>query len=394
MKSKKVFVITGSRAEYGLLKNLMFLISKSRRLDLKTVVTGSHLSSSHGHTYKEILEDGLKIDYKIDLNLLDDTTESVTNSISKGITKFHALFKDNKPDLIIILGDRYELLSIVIAAAFLKIPIAHIHGGEVTEGAIDDYIRHTVTKFSHIHFVANDVYKSRVIQLGEQPRYVRKVGGMGVDMIKNVKLKTKKILEKDLGIKFLKRNLLITFHPATLESTPSKSQIKTLISAIENLEDCMFIFTMPNADPDSSIITDEIQKFCKNNDNAIFYKSLGYQNYLSCMKYADGVIGNSSSGILEAPVLKTGTINIGSRQAGRLFADSIIQSPCEHDSILASLNKLFSNKFKLRIDNTVSPYGSAGASIKILKYLEGIDLNQIHIKEFYDIPKQLLKSSV
>ena len=306
----KICIITGTRAEYGLLKKLMHGIKKNKFFQLKIIVTGMHLSKKFGLTYKEIESDGFKIDKKININIKSDTAESIVNSINLGQSGFVKIYKKLKPDLVLVLGDRYEIFAAVTAACFSRIPVAHLHGGEATQGLVDEALRHSITKMSHFHFVAAKEYKNRVIQLGENPKNVYEVGGLGVDNIKNLKLFSKKNLEKELKFKFNKKNLLINFHPETLSSFSSKKQFKEILSSLSSLKDTNLIFTMPNSDWDGRIIFRMIKKFVKKNKNAFSFISLGQLRFFSCLKYIDGMIGNSSSGLLELPTFKKVTINI------------------------------------------------------------------------------------
>lgn len=385
---RKICIITGTRAEYGLLKLLMKKILLSPKLELKIIVTGTHLSPEFGFTISEIENDSFYVDKKIEMILSADTDVSVTKSIGVGIISFADALKDLEPELIVVLGDRYELLSAVIPAMMQRIPIAHIHGGETTEGSIDEAIRHSITKMSHLHFVASEEYRNRVIQLGEKPSNVFNVGGLGIDNILNLKLITKKKLENDINFKFLNYNLLITFHPVTLEANTSLKQINELLEALKELKETGLIFTMPNADTDGRVIIKKILEFCKNKPYAKIYNSLGTIRYLSCIKYVDGVIGNSSSGLLEVPSFKKGTINIGDRQNGRLKATSVIDCEPNRKSIIMSIKKLYSKNFQSKLTNTINLYGNGGSSDLILKILEEKSLKDILKKNFFElVPK-------
>lgn len=382
---KKILVISTSRAEFGLLRFLMSEISNSIDLELQLAVTGMHLSSKFGNTYKEIENAGFKIDYKIQMLQDGDTPASTAQSISKGIIGFIEAYKSLQPDIIILLGDRFELFSAAIPAMTFGIPIAHIHGGETTEGAYDEAIRHSMTKMSHIHFVGAEEYRKRVIQLGENPKNVFMVGGLGVDAIKKIDLINREELEKSLSVSFAEKNLLITFHPVTLEHNSSANQMKELLFALDQLKNTCLIFTMPNADTGSFELIEMIMEFTKNHSNAYFFDSLGQLRYLSCMSIVDGVVGNSSSGISEAPSFKKGTINIGDRQKGRLLAKSVINCPPERHSILESINKLYEEDFIQSLKETKNPYGDGGASKRILKVIESLNLENILKKSFYDL---------
>ena len=382
---KKICVVSSSRAEYGLLKNLIFKIRKSKKLKLQLIVTGTHLSQRHGLTYKEIIKDNLKIDKKVKILKNSDTSISISQYLSTGVTKFSEIYYKIKPDLILILGDKFEIFSAAISAMLSKIPIAHIHGGETTEGAIDEAIRHSITKMSHVHFVAAKSYRNRVIQLGEKPQHVFLVNGLGVDTIKETNFCKEKVLENKIGFKFGKKNILVNFHPVTLEKNTSKKQIHEILNALEKFKDTKIIFTMPNADHDSGVIFKEIKNFVNKNKNAKAFESLGSVNYLSCLKLVDVILGNSSSGLLEAPTLKVPTINIGDRQKGRLKANSVIDCKPNKKKIVYNLEKILNEKNFFKFDN---PYGIAGSSKKIVKILENLNYNSLLKKSFYDMPNK------
>lgn len=384
--SKKVIcVISSSRADYGLLKNIIFEIKKSKKLILKLLVTGTHLSSSHGLTYKEIMNDKIRIDNKIKVLKNSDSELGVSKSLSEGIKKFSYTYNKIKPDLVLVLGDRFEIFSAAIASMLSRIPIAHIHGGESTEGVIDEAIRHSITKMSHLHFVAATPYKKRVIQLGESPKNVYCVGGMGVDTIKKTKFYSKKFLEKKIGFSLNKKNILVNFHPVTIKKNMTRIYISEILKALKLFQDSRIIFTMPNADHESKIIFKEINNFVKKNKNSTVFKSLGSLTYLSCLKFVDIIVGNSSSGLLEAPTLKTPTINIGERQDGRLKAKSITDCPPKKKEIVTNIKKVLRNKGKFNKSYFKSPYGTIGASKKIISILEKKSFNNLLKKTFYDL---------
>ena len=383
--TRKILVVTGSRAEFGLLQFLMKEIEKEKSLELQIIATGSHLSREHGFTVNEIKEKGFSPNLEIDLNLHNDTSDSISNSIGIGIKEFTKAYQILSPDIIVVLGDRYEILSAAISALISKLPLAHIHGGEVTEGAFDEAIRHSVTKMSHLHFVANDVYKKRVIQLGELPQNVYTVGGLGVDTLKKTTVLIKEDLEKSLGCAFLDKNLLITIHPVTLNETDSNGELKELLEALDEFKGKRLIFTLPNADPGNQSIRKLIEEFVMRHPNARSYESLGSQKYLSCLAYVDGVVGNSSSGIIEAPSFKIATVNIGDRQKGRLMANSIINCNFKKNEIKRSIEKIYSSKFQSQLKNTINPYGEGGATEKIVKILKTVKLKGLIKKPFYDL---------
>ena len=382
---KKICVITGSRAEYGLLRKLIKILDVSELFQLQLIVTGSHLSKKFGETINEVEGDGFKINSKIDINLVSDTPIGISKSTSIGLSGFAGEFELLNPDMILVLGDRFEILSAVIAAMFARIPIAHIHGGELTEGAIDDAIRHSITKFSHLHFVGNEVYRKRVIQLGEKPERVFNVGGLGVDAINDINLIPKNKLEKDLNIKFLKKNLLITFHPVTLEDGSSLKQISELLDALSNLQNTSLIFTMPNADGDNQVIFEKIEDYVSSNKNAYVFISLGQVRYLSCLAQVDAIVGNSSSGLHEAPSFRKATINIGDRQKGRIQSKSVINCKPLSQDIQKAIKDSYSQEFKEHLLNVQNPYGDGGAAKRIVETISNVDLSSLIHKEFYDL---------
>tara|TARA_B100001063_G_scaffold245699_1_gene282145 strand:+ start:1067 stop:2236 length:1170 start_codon:yes stop_codon:yes gene_type:complete len=382
---RRVCVVTGTRAEYGLLRWVMQGIKDSQLLQLQLVVTGMHLSPEFGLTVQDIEADGFRIDRKVEMLLSSDTPVGITKSMGLAMIGFADAFNELRPDLLLVLGDRYEIFTAASSAMIARIPIAHLHGGESTEGLIDESIRHSITKMSHLHFVAADVYRQRVIQLGETPENVFNVGGLGIDNILRLKLLSLSELEKSLDFKFANRNLLITFHPVTLEHSSSSHQMKELLIALEKLHDVGMIFTMPNADTDGRILSQLITAFCQSHSKARAYTSLGQLRYLSCMKHVDGVIGNSSSGLAEAPSFKKGTINVGDRQRGRLRAASVIDCSADHASITESFDRLFSPSFLAKLSDVKSPYGNGGASTAIVKTLEQRSYDNLLKKCFFDL---------
>ena len=378
-------MVTGSRAEYGLLKNVIKLIKLEPTMQLQIIATGSHLAEKFGSTYKEILEDGIIIDFKIDI--LDDVINEQTTSIAMGKVQAEVsrILQETKPDLLLVLGDRYEILSAVIAALLCKIPVAHIHGGEVTTGAFDDSIRHSITKMSHLHFVATEKSKKRVLQLGEKPETIFNFGGLGVDAIESNEYVSKEEIQKLTGIKFGEKNLLVTYHPETMSRKSPREQISIVLDALAKKNEINFIFTGANADPGSDEITNEIKKFVELRSNAIYCSSLGQRNYLSTILYCDGVVGNSSSGILEVPSFKKATINIGNRQLGREMAESVINCELESGLISKSIDKCYSKDFKVIFSKVSNPYGKGGASSKIFEEIKKSDLSNLVSKSFHDL---------
>lgn len=383
--SRKICVVTGTRAEFGLLRWLMQEIQNEPELELQVLATGMHLSPEFGLTYREIEQAGFVINAKVEMLLSADTATAVTKSMGIGLISYADAYERLSPDLIVVLGDRFEIFAATAAAMIAGIPIAHLHGGETTEGAFDEAIRHSITKMSHLHFVAAEEYRRRVIQLGEQPDRVFLVGGLGIDAIKRIELLEREPLEESLGFKFGPRNLLITFHPVTLEGGSTQHQMSELLAALGELTDINLIFTMPNADTGGRELAKMVDAFVTSHGNARVYASLGQLRYLSCMRYVDGVVGNSSSGLTEAPSFGIGTVNIGDRQKGRLMATSVINCEPTVDSIRKALYRLFDPAFRSTLDQTVNPYGNGGASKRIVDVLRTYPINNVLKKSFYDI---------
>ena len=384
--SRRICVVTGTRAEYGLLRMFMQGIRVDAQLELQTVVTGMHLSPEFGSTYLDIEADGFYIDRKVEMLLSSDSATAISKSVGLGVIGFADALATLQPDLLVVLGDRFEILAAVTAALFARIPVLHLHGGEVTEGSLDESMRHAISKMSHVHCVASEDYRRRVIQLGEQPERVHCVGGLGVDIIKNTRLLDRADLEASLDFKLRARNLLITFHPATLHDESPVDQMNELLAAVEGLEDTGLIFTLPNADSGGRELSATLNAFVVRHVNARAYTSLGQLRYLSCMAHCDGVIGNSSSGLLEAPTLKKGTINIGDRQLGRLQASSIINCRAKRDEIAGALQKLYSPTFQADLGAVSSPYGDGGASARVINIVKKMPLDGILKKNFFDFP--------
>lgn len=383
---RKLCVITATRAEYGWLRPLIKEIDNSEKFVLQLLVTGTHLSQKHGFTINEIEKDGFKIDYKIDMKISNDSNHSTSLSLSRLITQLSRQFKKLSPELIILSGDRFELLAIALTATIHRIPIAHLNGGELTEGAFDDNIRHSITKLSHLHFVSTETYRNRVTQLGENPKNVFNIGSLGIDAIKNFKLLKRDQLENSLGIELLKKNLLITYHPLTNYSNQeSQKEITAIINALSKFKKIVQIFTMPNADPGNNAIYQIINSYVKENKNVFFFKSLGHLRYLSLLSQVDGVIGNSSSGITEAPFFKIGTINVGDRQKGRLISKSILNCKGECDLIIESINKIYSSEFQLLLNSQQNYNSVSESSIKLIKILENTNFKSLLIKKFNDL---------
>ena len=383
---RKICIITGTRAEYGLLYWLMKEIQEDSELEFQIIATGMHLSPEFGLTYRQIEKDGFKIDKKIEMLLSSDTPVGISKSMGLGMIGFAEAYADLKPDVIVLLGDRFEIFSAAASAMIARIPIAHLHGGETTEGAFDEAIRHSITKMSHLHLTAAEEYRRRVTQLGELPNRVFNVGGLGTDNIRRLKLMSREEFEDSINFKLGSKNLLITFHPVTLEHTTAGDQFRNLLNALDELQDTKFIFTKPNADTEGRLIIKMIDDYVFGNSHkAIAFVSLGQLRYLSALKFVDACVGNSSSGLAEAPTFKIGTINIGDRQRGRIKADSIIDCEPSKGSILTVIRKLYSKEFHDKLKNVKNPYGEGGASKKIKEVIKERDLSDILKKEFYDI---------
>jgi GDP/UDP-N,N'-diacetylbacillosamine 2-epimerase (hydrolysing) len=382
---RKVCVVTGTRAEYGLLYWLMKEIESDDDLQLQVIATGMHLSPEFGLTYEEIEKD-FKIDKKVEMLLSSDTPVGVAKSMGVAQLSFADAYEDLKPDIVVILGDRYELLSAASVAMVFRIPIAHLHGGETTEGAFDEAIRHSITKMSHLHFTAAREYTNRVIQLGESPGQVFTVGGLGIDNITRLELYEKKEFEDSINMKLHEKNILITFHSVTLENQTAQIQFQELLDALDELDNTLLIFTKANSDTDGRIINQMIDEYVNSNSHrSIAFTSLGQKRYLSALKFVDGVVGNSSSGLLEVPTFKIGTINIGDRQKGRLRASSVIDVIPDKEKILDAFETLYSKDFQNSLENTKNPYEDGGSSRKVKEKIKHSNLKDIIKKTFYNV---------
>lgn len=383
---RKICIITGSRAEYGLLSGLMSAIQKEEQLQLQIIVTNMHLSSKFGLTYKEIEKDGFYIDKKVQMLLSSDTANATTKSVGLAIIGFADAYEDLQPDLIVLLGDRYEMLAAASAALFYKIPIAHIHGGEITEGAYDDSIRHAITKMSHLHFTSTETYRKRVIQLGEQPDSVFNVGALGVENMKRVNLLSKAELEKSINFGFGDQAILVTFHPVTLENQTSREQCENLLAILDEFNDYRIIFTQSNSDTDGRIIYNLINQFVQDHPKrSIVFPSLGLVRYLSAIQYVKAVVGNSSSGILEVPGFGIPSLNIGNRQKGRIAAKSVIHCGVQKEEIREGLLKALSEEHAVISKNVSNPYEKTGTTMAILDILKSYPLTNLIQKSFYNL---------
>lgn len=384
--TRSICVVTGSRAEYGLLRWVMEGIRAADDLELKVLATGTHLAPAYGSTYREIERDGFVIDESVDMLLSSDTAVGVAKSMGLGMIGCADALHRLSPDLLVVLGDRYEILSAVAAALVARIPVAHLHGGEATEGAFDESIRHAITKMSSLHFVAAEAYRRRVIQLGEDPARVFLVGGLGLDGVRRADLLDRAGVEEALGCVLGPRSMLVTFHPVTLDGDSSAAQFAELLAALDDYADTRLIFTMPNADTGSRALADLLTEYVATHANACLFTSLGQRLYLSCLQHVDAVVGNSSSGLIEAPAFGKGTINIGDRQKGRLKAASVIDCPPDRIAIAAALRQLFSPAFQATLADVVNPYGEGGASDRIVETIRTYPLEDIVRKPFFDLP--------
>lgn len=385
---KRIGIMTGTRAEYGLLKSLMQEINKDNDLELYLIVSGMHLSPEFGMTYKEIEEDGFEINAKVEMLLSSDSPAGISKSIGLGVIGFADEFQRADLDMLILLGDRYEALSAAISAMVMRIPIAHLHGGELTEGAIDEGIRHSITKMSYLHFTSTEEYRRRVIQLGENPERVFCVGAIGVENIKKINLMTKEELEKSIHFEIDENTVVVTYHPVTLENNTVEEQFLNLLEVLDRNPKIRMIFTKANADTNGRIVNELIDKYAaQNSERACAFMSLGQKRYLSALKYCRIVIGNSSSGIIEAPSFGKPIINIGDRQKGRICADSVINCGYTQQEIQQAMETALTEEFENKARNCRNPYEKENTAANIISVIKDYLLNdKIKLKKgFYDI---------
>ncbi len=385
---KNICIITGTRAEYGLFCPLIKKINEDEKLNLQLVVTGMHLSPEFGLTYKQIEEDGYKIDEKVEILLSSDTSIGISKSMGLAIISFSEVFDRLKPDMIVVLGDRYEIFSVVSVANISRIPVCHLCGGEVTEGVVDEFIRHSITKMSYLHFTSAEKYRKRVIQLGESPDRVFNFGDIGIENIKKMNLLSKEELEESINFKLDKKYAIVTFHPVTLENNTSKNQFRELLLALDKIKDLKVIFTKANSDTDGRIINKMIDEFVlTDKERFISFTSMGSLRYLSAIKYSDVVIGNSSSGIVEVPSFNKPTINIGDRQKGRIQAKSIINCKPVKNDIEKAIERALSDEFLENIKDVKNPYGDGNVSDKVIEKIKYfLENDKINLKKkFYDL---------
>ena len=380
---RKIALITTSRADYGIQARLIAMLRDDPEICFTLVVSGSHLSTKHGLTVKEIENDGIS-DY-IPVDLAIDEEADVAKIMSRALTGFSDVLVGLHPDICVLLGDRYEMLAGALACAINGIPVAHIHGGETTAGANDEIFRHSLTKAAHLHFTSCEEYRRRVIQLGESPDRVFNVGALGVENIMRIPLMTRQEVEGKIGAPLGRRNFLVTYHPVTIEGGAALGQIREVLSALDEMEGADFFFTRPNADAEGDVIAMEIDRFVRDHANAHYYASLGSRLYLSLVKNMDAVIGNSSSGIIEVPSLKIPTVNIGDRQLGRISADSVANCSPRKDEIVSTIKAVLSDEFISRVQSSKNPYEKSGTAEAILSILKSFNLQGICKKRFYDI---------
>lgn len=385
---RKICVVTGTRAEYGLLSRLMRMIKDSQDTNLQVIATNMHLSSKYGNTYQEIEKDGFNIDVKVPIidETAPDNAVTTLKSMATALAGFADAYNTLKPDLVVVLGDRYEILAAATAALIERIPIAHLYGGEVTEGAYDDAIRHSITKMSQLHFASTEAYRHRVIQMGEQPDRVFYIGAVGVENVKRLPLMSKNEIEKEIDFTIDNNTILVTYHPVTLGNRTAKDDINDFIAVLEERKDLRVIFTMPNSDTGSIFIVEAVNGFVeRNSDRAKAFKSLGVVRYLSVMKQVAAVVGNSSSGIVEVPSFGIPTLNIGDRQKGRIQAESTYNCLPDKDSVLKGLDMVLSREFRELASKVHNPYEKANTAEEIFKVISTYPIEQLNQKHFYDI---------
>lgn len=384
---RKICVVTATRAEYGLLKCLLEDIQADGDLELQLIVTGAHLSPEFGLTYQQIEIDGFIVSKKIEMLLSSDTPVGVSKGMGLAQISFAEAFDELRPDIIIVLGDRYELIPIVSAANIARIPVAHFSGGEITEGAIDEMFRHAITKLSQLHFTAMDEYSQRVIQMGEQPSNVYTVGEVGLDNLRRIKLMSRSEFEDSIKCHLKARNILFTYHPETIQDfTKIESDFTKILKSLDMLDDTLLIFTKANADVGGRLINKMIDDYVAHNqERSVIFSSLGQQRYLSSLQYVDAVVGNSSSGIVEVPSFKIATINIGDRQKGRVRASSILDVDVDTNKIFDTIQHIYTSDFKRILESTINPYGQGNSSQMVIDVLKQIDLISLKVKRFYDL---------
>jgi len=387
---RKIAVVTGTRAEYGLLYWIIKGIHEDPGLELQLIVTGMHLSTEFGYTVKDIEKDGFPVADRIEMLLSSDSKLSTSISMGIGLSGFAKAYERLKPDILLVLGDRFEIFSAVSAAVPMRVPVAHIHGGEATEGVMDEQFRHAITKMSAVHFPAAKRYAERIIQMGEKPDRIYCFGAPGLDNIYKLRLMNRKMLVRELDLSEKLKTGAVTFHPETIDNFPVESQVQELLKALSEIKGIFWVITMSNADPGGRAIQALMEKFVlENTDKAKMFASLGQLRYLSLLKHADIMVGNSSSGIIEAPSFRLPVVNIGDRQAGRIRSENIIDVPaCKKQDIVKAISKAMSDDFRSSLKGLKNPYGEGKASEKIMQVLKTVELRGILKKEFYELPQK------
>jgi len=384
---RKICVYTSSRAEYGLLKGVMEKIKESESLRLQILASGMHLSPEFGKTIDEITEDGFKPDETVEILLSSDTPVGVCKSMGIGLISYGEALQRLNPDILVVLGDRFETFCMAAAAQVCRVPLAHIHGGETTQGAIDEAFRHSITKMAHLHFASCETYRQRIIQLGESPGRVFNVGAIGVENIRKIPLMSRQALSESIGFSLDLPYFLVTFHPVTLENSTANMQFQALLDALQKFPDYKVIFTKTNADTDGRVINKMIDDFVeKHPERCVGFESLGMLRYLSAMKYCEAVIGNSSSGIIEATSFKVPTVNIGDRQKGRVQAENVTNCSPTKDAIIKSTQRAVSPEFRASLDDMINPYEKMNTARNIKNIIKECELANVPKKVFFDIP--------
>lgn len=384
--SRRICIVTGTRAEYGLLRWLMEEVRGDPELELRILATGMHLSPEFGLTYREIEEDGFEISERVEMLLSSDSPVGIAKSIGIGTIGFADAFQRLEPDIVVVLGDRFEVLAAAQAAMVARIPLAHLYGGETTEGVIDEPIRHAVTKMSHFHFVTTDAYRRRIIQLGEDPGRVFNYGAPGLDALERIELMTPEELEEELGFELGSPTFVVTYHPVTLDRADPAERFEEVLEALDQFPEARVVFTKTNADTHGRSINRMIERYSEQHpDRCAVFVSLGQRRYLSLLREADVVIGNSSSGLLEAPLLETPTVNIGPRQQGRVRAASVLDCAEDREEIVDAVRETQSQKFRAKASRADFPYGESGASRRIKEKLKQVALDDVLMKSFYDL---------
>lgn len=385
LSKRKIAIVTGSRAEYGLMYWLIKEIHDDADLELQLIITGMHLSPEFGLTYNEIEKDGFYIDAKVDMKLSCDNVKEIIQSMGRAISGFADAYEKLLPDIIVVLGDRYEILVAVQTAMMMKIPVAHIHGGEITEGVLDESIRHAITKMAHIHFPVTEVYRKRIIQMGENPKNVYNFGAPGLDYIRRTKLLNRTEIETALNFKLGKQSFLVTYHPVTIDRENPHRGLEVIFKVLDHYPKAKVIFTKSNADEGGLRICRLVDEYVeKHPERMCAFISLGIMKYLSLAKQVDVVIGNSSSGLIEIPWVGTPTVNMGDRQKGRLLASSVIGCDETEEAVTSAIDKALSSDFRRTLSDIRSPYGDGNASYKIKEFLKSCSLNVLN-KTFFDI---------